>query len=138
MKHILNHPLATFNKSSGSIPSYQLTACDIKERNGIYTVNFGVSFILPPHTLALLCTRYTAAEKHNITLVNGINIIDTAFKGPLIGQFVSVTSNAVKPIQPGDMFAKIVFVSSNDFLSAVARKKPKKEPVKTKSSLECA
>lgn len=64
---------------------------------------------IPEGYVGLLCMRSSIANR-SITLTNAIGIIDSCFRGEIIGKF-KITTDAIPSVyQPGEKFAQLVIV----------------------------
>jgi dUTP pyrophosphatase len=73
----------------------------------VYHTNLAVE--IPEGYFGLLCMRSSVKDK-SLTLCNGVGIIDSTFRGELVGKF-KITTDAIPTIyQAGDKFAQLLIL----------------------------
>lgn len=126
MKHKLLHPSATFLKKTEGSAGYDLTVTKIIDNGDILEVYYGVTVEIPKNCVGLLVPRSSTFEKFSIMQSNGVGIIDSDYRGELIGKFVRVGRSFINTPKIGDCIGQLVVVRSNYNRSPTEPKSTKK------------
>ncbi len=76
------------------------------------TVRVPTGIALAPETVgvvAVLCARSGLAAKHGLTLVNGIGVIDSDYRGEIAAALVNLGGEAYT-VEPGERVAQLMFL----------------------------
>jgi dUTP pyrophosphatase len=74
-----------------------------------YKVRTGIVIALPPNHAGLLIPRSGLAANFNVTLANGVGLIDPGYRGEITALMVNHGRSSIT-IKPGDRIAQLIIV----------------------------
>lgn len=122
MRHKLLHPSATFLKKTEGSAGYDLTVTKIIDNGDLLEIYYGVTVTIPKNCVGLLVPRSSTYERFSIMQVNGVGIIDSDYRGELIGKFVRVGRSFINTPKVGDCIGQLVIARTDHYRASTVPK----------------